>query len=169
MPRKNFNADTISEYYSKKNFGLKFRDFSFFRALFTISVCCVCRSPQPSLNQEGRSEKRLRSTTRVFLLCVCETPRRLGCLSCSHANAGPGTMATSGPHMQKTEVRQRAEEVRACLMSIAGVSWEIPWLGPCAGLKVSPCGNILYTAMMAVTPRPSVRLSVWPSRMQHVN
>ncbi|KAI4803904.1 hypothetical protein KUCAC02_025551, partial [Chaenocephalus aceratus] len=30
-----------------------------------------------------------------------ETPD--GCLSCSHANAGPGTMVTEGPHTQKAE------------------------------------------------------------------
>lgn len=122
---KNFNINTITGFYSKrKKFIklLKFLDFCLVTAasLCTISVCCVCTSPQPSLNQEGRSEKRLRSTTTVFLLCVCETPD--GCLSCSHANAGPGTMATSGPHMQKAEARQRAEEVSACLMSIAVVS-----------------------------------------------
>lgn len=73
------------------------------------TVCDVCTSPQPSLNQEGRSEKRLRSTTSVFLLCVRETPD--GCLSCSHANASPGAMTTAGPHMQKAEVSQYTEEV----------------------------------------------------------
>lgn len=45
--------------------------------LLAVAVCCVCASPQPSLNLEGRSEKRLRSTTSVFLLCVRENPRRL--------------------------------------------------------------------------------------------
>lgn len=87
---------------------------------FNVTVCCVCMSPLPSLNQEGRSEKRLRSTTSVFLLCVCETPDC--CLSCSHANAGPGTMATAGPHMQKAEVSRHAEEVIGFLMAIAVVS-----------------------------------------------
>lgn len=91
---------------------------------FKVIVCCVCMSPLPSLNQEGRSEKRLRSTTSVFLLCVCETPD--GCLSHSHANAGPGTMVTAGPHMQKAEVSQGAEEVIGFLMAIVAVSWEIP-------------------------------------------
>lgn len=61
------------------------RFFSFFFFFAIAAMCCVCMSPLPSLNQEGRSEKRLRSTTSVFLLCVCETPD--GCLSCSHANA----------------------------------------------------------------------------------
>lgn len=91
-----------------------------FHGLFIVTACCVCTSPQPSLNQEGRSEKRLRSTTSVFLLCVRETPD--GCLSCSHANAGPGTMVTAGPHMQKAEVSRRAEEVIGFLMAIAVVS-----------------------------------------------
>lgn len=100
-------------------------------------LCVVsARLPQSSLNQEGRSEKRLRSTTSVFLLCVRETPD--GCLSCSHANAGPGTMATAGPHMQKAEVSRRAEEVIGYLMAITVVSWERPWLGPCAALDGQP-------------------------------
>lgn len=110
--------------------------------LFTAVVCCVCTSPQPSLNQEDRSEKRLRSTTSVFLLCVLETPD--GCLSCSHANAGPGTMATAGPHMQKAEVSRRTEEVIGFLMAIAVVSWERPWLVPCAVLTVSRRGNVIF-------------------------
>lgn len=33
-------------------------------------------------------------------------------------------MATAGPHMQKTEVSRRAEEVIGFLMAIAVVSWE---------------------------------------------
>lgn len=101
---------------------------NFFFFLFRVAVCFVCASPQPSLNQEGRSEKRLWSTTSVFLLCVRETSD--GCLSCSHANAGPGTMATAGPDVQKAEVSRRAEEVIGFLMAITVVSWERPWLGP---------------------------------------
>lgn len=114
-----------------------------------LAVHCVCTSPQPSLNREGRSEKRLRSTTSVFLLCVRETPD--GCLSCSHAKAGPGTMVTAGPHTQKAEVSQRAEEVIGFLMAIAVVSWERPWLGPCAVLTVSRRGNVASRVMTPMT------------------
>lgn len=126
--------------------------------LFAVAVYCVCESLQPSLNQEGRSEKRLRSTTSVFLLCVRETPD--GCLSCSHANAGPGTMATAGPHMQKAEVSWRAEEVIGFLMAIARVSWERPWLGPCAVPTAGQRGNAVFT----VTTVGLIPSNVWIRR-----
>lgn len=116
------------------------------------AICCVWSSPQPSLNQEGRSEKRLRSRTSVFLLCVSETPD--ACLSRSHAKAGSGTMATAGPHMQKAEVSRRAEEVIGFLMAINVVSWERIWLGPCAAPPVTRRGNAIFSMMMLLTCWP---------------
>lgn len=59
-------------------------------------------------------------------------------------------MATAGPHMQKTEVSWRAEEVIGFLMAIGVVSWERLWLGPCAVYMVSHRGNVVCEILTEV-------------------